>query len=446
MLTRLRGAWGEIGSFSAFHLSECIRVDNIIPVIPGFILRRLMTQRKLRLGIAGLGRAFSLMLPGFAKDPRVHLVAAADPRPEARARFASEFSARVYATVEELCADPAADVIYVASPHQLHARHTQLAADKGKHILVEKPMALSLDECRAMIASAERGGVKLIVGHSHSFDLPIRRAGEIIASGAVGRVRMITALNFTDFLYRLRRPEELETTKGGGVFFNQAPHQVDIARYLASGRAQSVRAHAGAWDASRPTEGAYHTAIAFDDGSFASLTYSGFGHFDSDEWCNDVGESGRPKSAASYGAARRLLHDIDQHTAEIAIKAARNYGGSDYGSADMSMPHFYEHFGVVLVSCDRADIRPMPNGIMFYGDDARRFEALPSPKIPRAEVVDELYDVVLGGHPPIHDGNWGLATMEICLAMLQSAREQREIALYDQTPPLIGSRADIQPA
>src|SRR4051812_2022679 len=98
------------------------------------------------------------MLPTFTRDPRVALVAAADPRVEARARFAADFSARAYATVEELCADPDVEIVYVATPHQHHARHAVLAAQHGKHLLVEKPMALTLDDCAAMIDAANRAG------------------------------------------------------------------------------------------------------------------------------------------------------------------------------------------------------------------------------------------------------------------------------------------------
>jgi phthalate 4,5-cis-dihydrodiol dehydrogenase len=75
-----------------------------------------VAERKLRLGVAGLGRAFSLMLPTFAADPRIALVAAADPREEATQRFAAEFGARVYASVDELCADSRVEAVYVATP------------------------------------------------------------------------------------------------------------------------------------------------------------------------------------------------------------------------------------------------------------------------------------------------------------------------------------------
>src|SRR5690242_3421319 len=233
-------------------------------------------DRKLRLGIAGLGRAFSVMFPTLTGDPRVALVAAADVRPEARQQFAADFSARSYATTEELCADPAVEAIYVATPHQLHAQHATLAAQNGKHVLLEKPMALSLEECARIIEEARRAGVQLVVGHSHSFDAPIQRLYALARSGDFGAVRMINAVNYTDYLYRPRRPEELDTAHGGGAVFNQAPHQVDIVRLIGGGRAKSVRAQVGSWDRTRPTEGAYTALLTFDDNAFASLSYSGY--------------------------------------------------------------------------------------------------------------------------------------------------------------------------
>ena len=162
-------------------------------------------DRQLGIGVVGLGRAFALMAPTFAADPRVRLVAACDPRAEATARFAADFGGHVHGSVESLCADPVVEVVYVASPHQHHAEHVEAAAACGKHALVEKPMAITLAEARRMIGAAERAGTRLVVGHSHSFDRPILRTREIIASGAVGEARMITAQYHTDFLYRLRR-------------------------------------------------------------------------------------------------------------------------------------------------------------------------------------------------------------------------------------------------
>jgi phthalate 4,5-cis-dihydrodiol dehydrogenase len=387
----------------------------------------------LKLGVIGLGRAFTLMLPTFASHPRIKMVAASDPRPDARERFAAEFGAKVYADAKALCADPAVQAIYVASPHQFHVDHVKLAAAHGKHVLVEKPMALTVDDCLEMIGAARKAGIHLLVGHSHSFDLPYLRASEMIRTGAYGRVCMINALNFTDFLYRPRRPEELDTKAGGGVVFSQAAHQVDIVRLLAGAKAKSIRALTGRWDPKRATEGAYNAQINFDNGCFASLTYSGYAHFDTDEFNGWSSELGQKRDAnGSYGRARQALRQATTVAEEIEMKNRRAYGlaGSDAFRVGGDISH--NHFGLVVVSCERADLRPMPQAVMVYGDDARHVEELAPPQIPRAEVVDELYDAAILNRPPLHSGEWGLATLEVCLAILASAESGREIELQHQ--------------
>ena len=393
-----------------------------------------MTGTPRRWGVAGLGRAFTLMLPTFVADPRVRLCAAADPRAEARARFTADFDAPAYATVDELCADPAVDVVYVASPHQMHASHAIAAARHGKHVLVEKPMSLSLTDCTRMIDAASAAGVQLVVGHSHGFDAPIARARALIDTHTFGPVRMIHAFYYTDFMYRPRRPEELDTAQGGGAVWNQAAHQVDIVRLLAGGRATSVRALTGNWDAKRNTEGAYSALLTFEGGSFASLTYNGYGYFDSDEFCDWIGELGMRKSAGNHGVSRRALRAAPDAVAEVALKNARNYGGSAYRSAAITDPatQAHQHFGTFLISCEGGDLRPMPHGVMVYDAAGARLEPLPPPTVPRVEVIDALERAIASGVPALHDGRWARATLEVCAALLESARTGVEVALHQQ--------------
>lgn len=391
-----------------------------------------MSGRRLRIGVTGLGRAFSITLPALRDHPRVEVVAGADPRPEARAQFAAEFQVPTYATAADLCADRAVEAVYIATPHQCHLPDTLAAAAHRRHVLVEKPMALTLADCRAMIDACHAAGVVLMVGHSHSFDAPVVRARELIESGAHGPLRMVTAINYTDFLYRLRRPEELDTAQGGGVIYNQAPHQVDIVRLLGGGRVRAVRARTGIWDRSRPTEGAYQAQLRFDSGIDATLVYSGYGHFDSDELCDWIGESGAPKDEASYGAARRALMDAADPAREAASKAERNYGGARFPAPAPAVRH-HQHFGFVMASCERADLRPTAKGVHVYADLAQHFEPVPVPAVFRAEVMDEFASAVLDGATPVHDGAWGLATMEVCLGILRSAKEEREILMQHQT-------------
>ncbi|WP_460903011.1 Gfo/Idh/MocA family protein [Paraburkholderia jirisanensis] len=391
-----------------------------------------MPARRLRIGVAGLGRAFSLMLPTFVGDPRVELVAACDPREQARQQFANDFNAPVFSDIGELVADPNVEVVYVASPHQFHAQHTEIAAAHGKHVLVEKPMALALEECDRMIAACRVAGVALIIGHCHSFDTPYLETRKLIDDGRFGAVRMIHALNFTDYLYRPRRQEELSTAQGGGAVFSQAAHQVDIVRLLMGARATRIRATVGNWDPARPTEGAYSALIWFDGGSFASISYSGYGHFDSDEWTGWIGEMGERKDATTYGGARRRLATLASGEQEAQLKAAGTYGGASYSAPRFDLPapaRAHQHFGPLIVSCDHGDLRPMPDGVLIYGNERTFRHELPTPSVPRAEVIDELYCAIVDGTRPIHDGQWARDTLTICLAMLASSQRGEDVAL-----------------
>lgn len=371
-------------------------------------------MRKLKLGVVGLGRAFALTAPTLARDPRVELVAAADPRREAVEKAAKEFGAKGFRSFDELLRS-AAEAVYIATPHRLHAEQAIAAAAAGKHVLVEKPMALSLQQCSAMAAAAKKYRIRLIVGPSHSFDAPIRKTRELIAQ--YGQVRMITAFNFTDFLYRPRMPEELEH-----ALLNQSAHHVDIVRFLSGSRLKSVRAQTAAWGRG---QGAYSALLRFKE-SFATLVYSGNAHFDSDELTGWIGELGQKKDPSQYGAARRALAGRD----ELSFKASRNYGGAEFKA---SGTQFHEHFGPIIVSCDKADLRPLPNGVMIYADGEQKLEPLAPTDAPRSGVIDELYDAVVNGKAPLHDGAWGLATTEACLAILKSAKSGKEVLLKHQT-------------
>lgn len=389
-----------------------------------------MSTPQLQLGVAGLGRAFTLMLPTLANDPRIALVAATDPQPLACAQFERDFGVTCDADFEALCRNPKVQAIYVASPHQWHAAHVAMAASYGKHVMVEKPMALTLDECTRMIDATTRAGVVLMVGHSHSFNAPILKAHQLIASGAYGRVRMLHALNYTDFLYRPRRPEELDTQAGGGVIHSQAAHQVDVVRLLGGGMVTSVMAHTGAWDPARPTEGAYSALLGFDNGAFASLSYSGYGHFDSDRWMGDVGELGQLKHDTKHGAARKRLRNLSA-AQEAELKAARNYGAPQWrGDLRIAPQRKHQHFGPLIVSCEGADLRPTPEGVWVDGDVDIKLHALDAPALPRKEVIDEFYNAIVHQQPVLHSGAWARATTAVSLAMLVSAQTGQI-----QTPP-----------
>jgi phthalate 4,5-cis-dihydrodiol dehydrogenase len=381
-----------------------------------------ISERRLGVGVAGLSRAFALMRDAFALHPGVTLTAAADPRREARGAFTAEFGGRAYESVAQMCEDRDVEAVYVASPHGLHRAHTEAAARAGKHVLVEKPMATTLADASAMIEACARAGVSLTIGHSHAQDGPVRLAHRLIAGGGYGRLRMIHALCATDFLHRPRTPAELDTAQGGGVVFSQAAHQVDMLRLLGGGRLESVQAITGAWDPTRPTEGAYAALLRFEDGAFASATYNGHGLYDSDELMGWVSELGRKRDPAPRPRADRAR--------EAAQKAARAYGAAPLAAPGPAP--FHNHFGFLLACCDGADLRLLPDGVALHTPQGRRVERLAPPAIPRGEVIEDWL-AACAGTPVVASGAWGLATLEACLALLDSARAGSAVRLRHQS-------------
>jgi phthalate 4,5-cis-dihydrodiol dehydrogenase len=382
---------------------------------------------RIGLGVVGLGMAGAVMVRAAALHGGFRLAAASDLNAAPRAAFERDHNATAYADMRALLDDPAVEAVYIATPHQFHAEHARLAAAAGKHIILEKPMALTLADCDAIIEAAGAAGIRLIVGHTHAYDPPIRIMRAMIATGELGRLGMIASWNYTNYLYRPRRPEELDTAKGGGILFNQVPHQIDVVRLLGGGLVKSVRAAAGALDPARPTEGHAVAFLAFADGTAASLVYGGYDFFDSDELHYWISERGMPKQPA-YGAARRALAARRRDETELRTTAFA------YGAAEDGEPPHQGHFGLTVATCARGELRGSADGVFVYGEAGRREVAIPQgPRFTgRGNVLDDLWAAVRRGKAPVHDGRWGKATFEVALAIQASAREGSEISLAHQ--------------
>src|SRR5581483_768637 len=330
--------------------------------------------KELRLGIAGLGVASNAIIPAVVEHTNVELAAGADVRENALAQFRAEYGAKTFASVEAMCASGDVDAVYVCTPNRFHCENVISAAEHGKHVIVEKPMALTLDECERMNAAAEKNGVLLLCGHSKAFDVPIRKMREIVVGGELGKLGMINTWNYNEFMFRPRMPQELDPAQGGNVVYNQGPHQVDIVRLIGGGMVRSVRAMTGVWDASRRAEGAWAAYVEFEDGTPATLVYNGYAHFDTCEFTAWIGEGGQRRHPDTNLRARAAIRSAADET---ALKESRRYGGSgewarqahgESGERD----HGQRTFGLTIVSCAHGDVRQSPEGLFVYADDAKR--------------------------------------------------------------------------
>jgi phthalate 4,5-cis-dihydrodiol dehydrogenase len=369
--------------------------------------------------------------PAFNDHPGVRLVAGADLSQPLVDRLSSDFGATGYTSFEALCADRAVDVVCICTPTHLHTEHVLTAVAHGKHVLVAKPMALTLADSDRLIAAAERAGVQLVEAHPQTLEPPVLKMRELVRGGELGPLRMVHTWYFNDWLYRPRLPEELDTALGGGVTFRQGAHQFDILRLLGGGRVRSVRAATGVWDPSRPTEGSHTAFLDFEDGVVATAVYNGYDHFHTSEITFGIGEGGGPTEPREYAQARLATRSATAE-GEAALKGRFGYGGAraERGRGERRQP-FY---GLTVVSCERGDVRQSPDGLLVYADERQQNLALPMQPTGRDTMIEYVRQAVLTGQPALHHGRWAKATLEVSLAVLQSARERREITLAHQVP------------
>jgi len=386
-------------------------------------------NRQLRFGIIGLGRIGSSFVSAIKRQSRLTLAAVAEVRPEVLERFGRDHPATLYADAETLCKDANVEVVYVATPTHLHSEQVLMALDHHKHVLVAKPMAVTIEDAERMIDLARRNGLSLIEAHPQSMEIPILKMREVVESGALGRVRMMHNWTYSAWLYQPRLTEELDTKLGGGVTFRQGAHQFDILRLIGGGVVRSVRAMTGVWDPDRRTEGAHTALLDFEDGTVATAVFSGYDRFHSSELTFGLGQGGTPENNVEYAAARRSRNTGD----ESELKRLRGYG-----LANSTPPDHAERgqpfYGLTIVSCERGDIRQSRDGLLVYGDEQKREVPLPMNKSGRDFVLDEVYRSVAEGRSCVHDGAWSLATLELTLAVLQSGRERAEVMLKHQVP------------
>lgn len=147
-----------------------------------------MRPSKVTAGMVGLGLVARAHAKGYTDDPRVELVAVCDLDRDRAERFAAEREiSTVYTDYEEMLANPAINVIDVATPTFLHATMTKQAALAGKHVHCEKPFCRSVSEGKEAVDAARRSGVKLVVGETYVFVTSHLKARELIEAGEIGR-------------------------------------------------------------------------------------------------------------------------------------------------------------------------------------------------------------------------------------------------------------------
>ncbi|MGH7455209.1 MAG: Gfo/Idh/MocA family protein, partial [bacterium] len=202
-------------------------------------------EKFLKLGFVGCGRATEVLhLPALRQVPEAKVMALADVNPDQLKKVADEFQIEQrYADYQALLDDPALDVVAVCVPPQFHVEIALAVLEAGKHLFVEKPLALRLDECDRLIQKAKTANKKIMVGFNLRHHRLLQDAQRIIRQGDLGAIEAIRSTWTSAIRHHRTIPAwRNQCEQGGGALFEIAVHHFDLWRYLLQGEVEEVYA------------------------------------------------------------------------------------------------------------------------------------------------------------------------------------------------------------
>jgi predicted dehydrogenase len=203
------------------------------------------TDGRLGIGLVGLGIISRAHRVGYERaGDRTAVVAVCDRDPQLAASVAAELGARAYTEIDDLLADEEVAAVDLTLPHHVHYPAASAALAAGKHVLVEKPLALTSSECKALIAQASDAGLTLAVAENTPFVAAYRAVERLVRSGAIGEPRLARTLISGSEVARLRDTtlwKGRRAGSGGGAILDAGPHSFYLLRWLL-GELHTVRA------------------------------------------------------------------------------------------------------------------------------------------------------------------------------------------------------------
>ena len=225
----------------------------------------------VRFGLIGCGRVAPRHAQSLVQLPETELVAVADVRADRAQRFAAEYAAQAYTDYEEMLARPDVDAVNVCVPSGLHARVAIDVLRAGKHVLVEKPIALDLADADRMIAAAREAGLKLGVVLQNRYNSPVQQVRALVDQGRLGK------LYLGSVCVRWYRPQSYyedgwhgTLSMDGGALMNQSIHHLDALQWL-MGPVASVYAYTATLAHKMESEDVGVAVVRFRSGALATV-------------------------------------------------------------------------------------------------------------------------------------------------------------------------------
>ncbi|MCL1993405.1 MAG: Gfo/Idh/MocA family oxidoreductase [Spirochaetes bacterium] len=234
-------------------------------------------KEKVRIGLVGYGKVAHLHAQAVVESAGGQLASVCGRNEARRGEFAGKWKIQSRQTIEEMARLDKVDAVIITTPHPQHCEGAVAAFEAGLHVLVEKPMALTVAECDKMLTAAQKAGRQLSVISQRRWYPACRRIKNAIDEGKIGKpvLAQLTILGWRDKAYYDSDPWRGKwATEGGGILINQAPHQIDLMHWY-MGRFQEIH---GFWDNfNHPyieVEDSAVAAVRFESGAIGSVLVS----------------------------------------------------------------------------------------------------------------------------------------------------------------------------
>lgn len=236
-----------------------------------------------KLGMIGTGIISGAYFQALKECLDFKLVAIAEINEDKARNISEENGIPYYLNYKEMCDKEEIDAVVINLPHFLHCEVSVYCLEKGIHVLCEKPMANTVEECERMISASEVGGAKLAIGHIMRFFPGMRVVKEYVESGKLGKLTMVNEVRNEPY-FLPNRPKWFFSKKhaGGGIVMNFGAHALDKLAYVLGGSFENISAVCGNFCSNDDIEG--HAQIYLTaNGVPVSITFSGYAPYKSND-------------------------------------------------------------------------------------------------------------------------------------------------------------------
>ena len=275
------------------------------------------------IGCGSFARTFSSAIQGELDEIDLYFASRDAQR---AARFAGEFGgAGSYGSYESAVADPCVEGVYICTPHHLHLEHARMAAEAQKHILLEKPLARTVDEARAIVDLSSAAGVILMVAENYRFMPPVLAAREMVDRGDLGDLRLIQLQE--DFPFQPSEWRNDADLNGGGVLIDGGIHKASLLAYLAGDPSEVYGVEVASAQPGLAAEDGVVAMLRYDSGLVGVINHSwSAGPHSPRPWVTVSGS----RASASFELGGDWIDTID-----AAGRSREDLGGDRAGLAAM---------------------------------------------------------------------------------------------------------------